>query len=216
MISNSIARWFVSLASGTLTALSIFWFMNYMISSSNNNVVTNSIYKTIDFIALKRNIKEPDIKKELPPEPEEQKDPPKVPTMVQESKSVNNVQTPTPLNLDVPSLSGNMAMSGGAPKSLGQMKTPKMDSVLTPMVQIRPVYPSREKRMGVQGYVKVKLDVDETGHVVAIHILESKPKGAFDKAVKKALRRWKFRPKTINGKAVAQSGELKLDFKLSE
>lgn len=216
MISNAIARWSISLVFGTLTTLIIFWFMNYMINSNDNKAVQNSIYKTIDFIALKRDLREPEVKKELPPEPMEQKDPPKIPDMVQESKSSNDLEAPTPLNLDMPSLSGNIGVGGGAPKVLGKMPTPKINSALTPMVQIKPVYPSREKRMGIEGYVKVKLDVDATGHVRAIHILESKPKGAFDKSAKKALKRWRFRPKTVDGKPVAQSGELTLDFKLGD
>jgi len=217
VINNTIVRWFVSLVFGTVTTLGIFWFMNYMISSTDNNVVTNSIYKTIDFVALKQNIREPDIKKELPPEPVEQKDPPKVPNEVQESKTASTVQAPVAPQLATPSLSGNMAMAGGgAPKILGVMKTPKIDSALTPMVQIKPAYPDRAKRMGVEGYVKVRLNVDATGHVVSIQVIESKPKGVFERSVKRTLKRWKFRPKTVNGKAVAQSGELRLNFKLQD
>ena len=192
--------------------------MHYMINSNDgDDMIQEHIYKTIDFVALKQDIKEPDIKKELPPEPMEQKNPPKVPNEVQESKSISATPTPIAPQLATPSLSGNMAMPGaGAPKMLGGMKTPKIDSALTPMVQIKPAYPSRAKRMGIEGYVKVRLNVDATGHVVAIHILESKPKGVFDRSVKRTLRRWKFRPKTVNGKAVAQSGELRLNFKLQD
>jgi len=185
-----------------------------MINFKESKVAKNSIYKVIDFVALKQNIREPEIKKELPPEPVKQKSPPKISNMAQENKDTNPLQTPTSLHLGMPSLSKDIGIVGTAPKVLGQMQTPKIDSTLAPIVQIKPVYPLRAKRMGVEGYVKVKLDVDATGHVVSIHILESHPKGAFDKSVKRALRRWKFRPKTINGKAVAQSGELTLDFKL--
>ena len=90
----------------------------------------------------------------------------------------------------------------------------KMDSVLTPMVQIKPLYPSRAKRMGTQGYVKVELNVDASGYVTNIKIIKSVPQGVFDRSVKKALRKWKFRPKTIDGKAVAQVGVLTLNFDL--
>lgn len=214
MISNATLRWLISLILGVFTTLIIFWFMNYMINSNERNIASNSVYKMIDFVSLKRNVREPDMKKELPPEPVEQKDPPKIPNTIKENKSVNDLQTPTPLNLNMPSLLGDMGVASGAPKVLSAMKTPKMDSVLTPMVQIKPIYPSREKRMGVEGYVKVKLDVDATGYVVGVKILESKPKGAFDKSVIRAVKKWKFRPKTVDGKAVAQSGELTLNFKL--
>ena len=92
----------------------------------------------------------------------------------------------------------------------------KMDSVLTPMVQMKPLYPSKAKRMGTEGYVTVELDVDATGRVTAMKVIKSVPQGVFDKSVKKALRKWKFRPKSVDGKAVSQKGVLTLKFNLGK
>jgi len=214
VIQNSFLRWTISLFLGILTTLISFFFMNYMINSDDNRVGQSSVYKLIDFVSLSKEIEEPEIKKELPPEPQKQKEPPKVPSKVQKSQKNDEVHNQAPVNLDMPTLSGNIKSSMGSPKILAPMKTVKIDSALTPMVQIRPTYPSREKRMGVEGYVKARLEVDATGRVISVQIVESKPKGAFDKSVKKALKKWKFRPKTVDGKAVPQTGELRLNFKL--
>jgi len=170
----------------------------------------------IDFIQPSKENSVPELKKELPPEPKPPKTPPKLQKEAQESKSDDTMASPIPLNIDMPNLGGDMKFSNGAPKILAPIKMAKMDSVLTPMVQIKPLYPSRAKRMGVEGYVKVELNVDSTGHVTNIEILKSVPKGVFDKSVKKALRKWKFRPKSVDGRAVSQKGVLTLNFNLGQ
>lgn len=187
--------------------------MEMMIHSDENKALSSEIYKVIDFIQPHKQESIPEVKKELPPEPKPPKEPPKLPSESQKNKS-DVMQDAVPLNIDMPNLGSGMKFSNGAPKILAPVKVAKMDSVLTPMVQIKPLYPSRAKRMGIEGYVKVELDVDATGHVTSIRILESVPKGTFDKSVKKSVRKWKFRPKSVDGIAVSQKGVLTLKFSL--
>ena len=66
-----------------------------------------------------------------------------------------------------------------------------------------PLYPYRAKRLEVQGHVRVKFLVDETGAVDRVTILEAKPPGMFEDSVKATLQRWKFTPGKILGEPVA-------------
>jgi len=188
--------------------------MNFMISNNDTSLMQSSTYKIIDFVQLKQQALDPEVKKELPPEPKKEEVPPKLPNKVVQSKSTQDMQDQTPLNLDIPNLNSGAKIGNGVPKGLASMQMAKMDSALTPMVQIKPVYPSSARRMKIEGYVKVELNVDATGRVLSTKILKSEPEGVFDKSVKKAIRRWKFRPKTVNGVAVEQTGVLTLNFKL--
>ena len=70
------------------------------------------------------------------------------------------------------------------------------------VVRTNPVYPYRARQRGIEGEVRVKLLVRADGTVTEVSILESRPKGLFDSAVKKAVPRWKFTPGRIDGKAV--------------
>ncbi|MDF1880025.1 TonB family protein [Sulfurimonas sp. MAG313] len=160
--------------------------MNYMISNNDNKLIEGSTYKIIDFVQLQQKELDPEVKKELPPEPKKEEVPPKLLNKVVQSKSTQDMQEQTPLNLDIPSLSSGAALGNGAPRGLASMKMAKMDSALTPMVQIKPAYPSRAKRMKIEGYVTVQLNVDATGRVLSTKILKSVPKGIFDKSVKKS------------------------------
>ncbi len=177
---------------------------------------TNEIYKVIDFVQPTKQNTTPEVKKELPPEPEPPKAPPKIPNESQESSSADAPSNAQALNIDMPSVGNGMKLGGGSPKILAPIKMAKMDSVLTPMVQMKPLYPSKAKRMGTEGYVTVELDVDATGRVTAMKVIKSVPQGVFDKSVKKALRKWKFRPKSVDGKAVSQKGVLTLKFNLGK
>ncbi len=212
---NSALRWAVSLSLGTLVTLGLFWFMHYMIRSDDALLGERDVYKIIDFVQMNRQESQPEIKKELPPEPEKPKEAPKMASEALSDSDTEPDHSPQ-MQIAMPGLGADGSLVQGAPKMLGPIKVAKIDSALTPMMQIKPVYPSKAKRMGIEGFVTAELEVDPTGHVTEITILKSQPEGIFDKSVHKALKRWKFRPKTVDGKAVAQKGVLTLNFTLED
>ena len=57
-----------------------------------------------------------------------------------------------------------------------------------------------------EGYVKILMDVDESGSPINLRIIESLPKGFFGKIALVALKKWKFKPKYVDGVAVVQHG----------
>ena len=213
MIENSFFRWSLSSVLGVCVTLVLFYGMQKMIDADTNHIAQDEIYKVIDFVQPQKQESQPEKTKELPPEPKEQKTPPKTEmAMAQEQESV--APQPQMMQFSLPNLGAIGKGEVQRPKLLGPMKVAKLDSELIPMVQMQPAYPKRAKRMGIEGYVKVALQVDEAGEVQDIQIVEASPEGVFEKSVKKALRRWKFRAKTVDGRAVAQKGVLTLTFKL--
>ncbi|MFD2096243.1 energy transducer TonB [Corallincola platygyrae] len=96
----------------------------------------------------------------------------------------------------------------------------KSDSVkprqtLLPIVRIEPKYPTRAAREGIEGYVVLKIVVDETGSTKHVDVIESSPEAIFDKAARKAVMKWKWKPAIVNGKAEEQSTSVKLTFELA-
>ncbi|HHR6036819.1 TPA: TonB family protein [Providencia alcalifaciens] len=55
-----------------------------------------------------------------------------------------------------------------------------------------PDYPDRARRLGKNGYVKVRYDIDDDGRVQNIEFVEASPKGLFERDVKRAMNRWKY------------------------
>lgn len=87
----------------------------------------------------------------------------------------------------------------------------------SPVVRITPKYPVGASRDGIQGWVRLAFDVSPLGTTENISIIDAEPKRIFNREAKRALAKWKYRPKKVDGKAVAQSGfEVVLDFKLEQ
>ncbi|MBF7074775.1 energy transducer TonB [Glaciecola sp. MH2013] len=92
-----------------------------------------------------------------------------------------------------------------------------LDGDTRPLVRFPANYPAEAARQGIQGWVELGFSIDEKGEVVDIQILNAEPKRIFDREAKRALKRWKYKPKIVNGQAVMQTGlSVMLDFTLDE
>ena len=54
--------------------------------------------------------------------------------------------------------------------------------------------------------------VDATGKVQKAQVRKANPPGVFNSEALKAVRRWQFRPRVVDGTAVEQAGELEMEF----
>jgi protein TonB len=52
--------------------------------------------------------------------------------------------------------------------------------------------------------------------VIDIKVLESEPKNVFDRSAKRALSKWKFKPKIENNTAVEQRASVQINFTLDK
>ncbi|MEM6707181.1 MAG: energy transducer TonB [Pseudomonadota bacterium] len=66
-----------------------------------------------------------------------------------------------------------------------------------------PVYPVDAKAQGIEGEVEVRYRVTVDGRVVNARIVRAQPEGLFDSAALAAVRSFRYRPRQIEGKAVA-------------
>jgi len=79
------------------------------------------------------------------------------------------------------------------------------DGALVNMVRVAPVYPSRALTYGIEGYVVVQFDVTADGRVVDVVIIESTD-SVFNKAAIQAAESFKFKPRVVDGLALASYG----------
>ncbi len=157
---------------------------------------------SVNFIRIRPEMEEP--REEKPPERE--KPPPEVlPKLSQQ------VPKPRQLKLEMPDLSFeinpklDMGMAVAPPEPEPVMDffdQGEVDQLPMTVFRMKPLYPFRAKRLGIEGSVSVKFLVDAAGRVSRVTILESNPPGIFDESVLKALPSWKFTPGELGGKTV--------------
>lgn len=199
-----IPKALVSVLGGAIATFGIFVMMQKLIENDGLTVITPSEPVVIDPIF---NIEDSDVREDkFTPKPKPQR------------------KTLPPTTLLEPSDSKIESFLGPTSLTVELSKIEKSDLVGTnknaesrPIVRVPPSYPAEAARNGIEGWVKLSFDVMPSGTVGNIQILDAQPKRTFDRAAKRALAKWKYRPSFENGEARFQSGlEVVLDFKLSE
>jgi len=78
-------------------------------------------------------------------------------------------------------------------------------------------YPPEARTQGLEGFVVVRYDVDATGRVVNLSVVEADPPGIFDGAALEAVAAWQYSPRQVNGQPQAVRGiTSRVSFKLGD
>ena len=132
-----------------------------------------------------------DVRKPRPPKPE----PPAIPP---------EVQVPKFALVDT---GGGHPSFTPPPKEAGVTPNPAVvEGEMLPILTVPPEYPQRMLTRGTEGWVIVEFTVDTLGRVVAPRVLQSYPSRGFDSAALKAVQRYKYKPRVVNGNAVPVHG----------
>ena len=149
--------------------------------------------------------KKPEVKKKPKPKPKKE-----------EKREVKPVETKLAKS-DLKPLS-DMNKGATAPKTaktntLGDTN-PQASSGPKALRKQAPSYPDRARRLGKNGYVKVRYDVDSEGRVINVEFLAASPKGLFEREVKRAMNRWAYEAKP--GKGYTTEIHFKIDGTVSQ
>ncbi|MBD3666746.1 MAG: TonB family protein [Kangiella sp.] len=86
-----------------------------------------------------------------------------------------------------------------------------------PLFQAQPNYPITAASQGIEGWVLLQYDVDTSGTLSNIKVVDSQPRRTFDKEAVAALKKWRFRPAMDNGQPLAVKGQtVKIEFNLEQ
>jgi protein TonB len=92
----------------------------------------------------------------------------------------------------------------------------ELDSLPRPLVRLRPIYPSRARQQGIEGFVELAFVVAVDGKVDDVSVVRSDPGDIFVAAALAAVRRWRFAPGQKEGKAVATRVRQVIRFRLED
>ena len=189
-------------------SLIVFSILAYIVTPDINQLRDQDSFRVVDFIRLKKDTSLKEKLRSIPDKPTPPKKPPPPELATPELKAPPKAPT---LDIEFPDISLPTDFGGAFVNAPVAGQT----SQLIPLVRINPQYPRAELLSGVEGYVKVRFTVNEDGTVSKPRVVESRPPRVFDLAALTAIKKWKFRPKVINGVAMKQDGVQIIDFKLN-
>jgi len=191
----------------------LFLFMFKLISSGGNNNEEMEAIAGIHFGPVDIPDEVMTKNRRIPKKPPPPKDPPPPPKM-QVSK-MDQTQQNMP-KLDLPNL--DVPMSGGEGMFIGNFaavdKTEEGDII--PIVVIRPMYPRDAAMQGLEGWVKVEFTITAIGTVKNPRVIDAKPKRIFNREAIRAILKWKFKPRVIDGVPVDRPATQIIDFSLDQ
>ena len=205
----------------------LFVFIYYLVTPSSVTLPGYTPLQVVDFIRIKPPPKKPDIPKpKKPPEPETKKPPPPKKVVAQpKAKPKPKVRAP---KVSVPTARASIGppvadpTPAPAPKPAPRAApvpppAPKplaFDSNAVPTHRVEPRYPPRARRQGKSGSVTVEFIIDARGRVKSPVVVAANPPKIFNRAVLKAIRRWKFKPRFEGGQAVSRRARQTIRFAL--
>jgi protein TonB len=202
--TNNALKTTTAIVGGAAMTFAAFAFMQYLITGEqratnfNGDTVVVEIFKVPEDTKVQQ-------KQTLPPPPKMQT-PPKVPPRTPPSTDTNIVTTAITPNISIDKIGNDFNTN---------LTRPTGDA--TPIVRINPKYPTIAAREGIEGWVQLSFNVSPTGEVIDAQVIDAEPKRIFNKEALRAIKRWKYRPKVIDGIAQVQTGQsVQLDFKLDQ
>jgi protein TonB len=193
----ALLRILLSLVLAAGVTFGLLFTMQYLIATADRSLDEDAAGHMVDFVRVKRDeqIKRKQRKPEKPPQPKQPPPEPPPPEMDDatpeaEKLSVAAIDVDTDINMT----SGGISLTPG-------------DAEYLPIVKVAPVYPRRALQRGIEGWVLLEFTVSKQGTVKDIRVVDSEPKSKiFHRAAVKAAAKFKYKPRTEDGKPIEVPG----------
>ena len=107
------------------------------------------------------------------------------------------------------------ARTGAGGRAAGGRPQPTSDAI--PLVRVPPQYPMRALMNRTEGWVLVVFTISESGAVQNPRVVQAEPPNLFDQAALRAVSRWKYAPRVINGQPQVRHGvRVVIDFEMAD
>lgn len=204
---SPLLRWLLAIPIALSSTFILFVVMAFMVENGDRGLPEQSSTLVFDMF-MPEAAKEAQRRQRSLPEKPQTPPPTQTPQSVQKTLQI---ALPT-----MPMIGLDTAVSGLA-VNIPLLSDFSANQQALPLYRVEPQYPARAMKLGAQGFVLLSFTIDAQGRPQKIRIADSKPRRLFDKAALQALKKWKYQPKIVNGKSVAQAGQtVRLEFKISK
>ncbi|WP_446831741.1 energy transducer TonB [Candidatus Foliamicus sp.] len=193
-VKRRVGRYFLAFTVGTFACMSLLWVMQFLIASGQAAITDVLDTRFVDFVRVKREelIERKEEKPEKPPDPDDA--PPDLPQQDMQGEDLDSAFGVAPQNPDV---------SFNIDGDIGDFSLAEGDYL--PLVRVEPMYPRRAQSRGLEGHCDLELTVTPTGATTNVMVIECSS-SLFERASVQAAQKFKYKPRVVNGTAVAVPG----------
>ena len=184
----------------------LFVLMQSLISSGRYELVDKDLYTSVSFIREKReqNVEVTLQKPIKPPLPQRTPPPAQMTADLPPQISLEAFELPSVAILSTIDIDSGFGVGTGEGDYL-------------PIVRVAPQYPRRALVNSIEGYVIVEFTVTRLGTVSQPHIVAAEPSGVFDQVAISAVLKFRYKPRVVNGEAIAVAGvRNRINFRLAK
>jgi protein TonB len=206
-------RLLIAALSAMAVTFGLFLFMHQLISSGGGDRADLGAIAGIHFGPVDIPDEITNKSRRKPRKPPPPRDPPPPPKMQisRMDQQVRNMPVMNMPDLDIPLVGGEGLFLGNF-----QQVDPTAEGDIIPVVVIRPVYPRDAAISGIEGWVKIEFTITEAGTVKDPQVVDAKPARVFNRAAIRAILKWKFKPRVVDGVAVDRRASQIIDFTLDD
>lgn len=187
----------IRLAIGSVLAVPVagglFFIMQYLIASADLNIDDKKQHRLADIHMPIREITT-NLAEAKPDKPDDPEEPPP------------DLATPD-MDMDMNLEAINMAPAATMQVAIiGTGGMSASDGEYLPIVKVAPIYPRRAQTRGIEGYCIIEYIVTKTGSISDPVAIDCQPSGIFERASLKASLKFKYKPRVVDGEAIAVAG----------
>lgn len=205
-------RYAAAVVVAIVVTLVTFYVMHLLISGSHGDREQLDPPPGIRFgpVKIDETVETRDRRRPPPPPPPEEPPPPPDMEIAQMEQQVQEMP-----QLDLPDLDLSLTGTGPFLGTMGQVDR-NQEGDIVPLVRIQPQYPRDAAIAQIEGWVRIEFTIDETGSVRSPRVIEARPPRVFDREAIRAILRWKFKPRVIDGQPVARQATQTIEFSLDD
>ena len=193
-----------SVIGALLVTLALVTLMQSLVAMGGGGLNKNKGVRIDDFLRSMDDSDTESKKRELPDKEEVEEAP--------EMEAMELEAAPSELKMDGMAIGAqpDLALAGG-------IGVGSADMDIVPLVRVNPRYPPRAQSRGIEGWVQLEFTITPQGTTTDVQVVDADPKGYFERSAKRAVQKYKYKPKVVDGKAVARPGvQLVLSFDLED
>lgn len=203
-------RFFIATPIALFLSISVLSFMALMVSVDSDRNLKKTESLAFNMVMVEEDSALQRRQRAAPEKPKAPQAPQQLSALTSQTPSPSNISPVSPMTLGLDTSISGIEISSPKFGDFGVTQN------VMPLSRVEPNYPARALKRNIEGSITLSFTIDAKGRAVDVKVTSAQPKRIFDREAIRAIKKWRYQPKIVDGVAVSQFGisqtiEFKLD-----